>query len=152
VQKVGQQWYLSGVTSLIRGRKGGLCKNDAIYFNSRLSTALEWIERSLRLLISQRNLTPCGVILMTYMSFIHTRVIYGTHRCSPSSFSCSDGRCIPMDMVCDSVRHCLENGLDENEILCETNRKCDSVRLKSHQCSLAGKCISKHQVAKCMSV
>lgn len=41
-------WSLYGLTALIRGRKGGLCRNDTVYFNARLSYSLEWIRRSLR--------------------------------------------------------------------------------------------------------
>ncbi|OXA42950.1 hypothetical protein Fcan01_22253 [Folsomia candida] len=45
--KIGHQYYLAGLTTYVRGRKGGLCRNDTVYFNSRLSTANEWIEKSL---------------------------------------------------------------------------------------------------------
>ncbi len=76
-------------------------------------------------------------------------------RCSPFSFSCLDGTCIPLESVCNSVRNCLdfrdssESSADENEILCEVNRKCET---DLHQCNLGQgngggvKCISKDKL------
>lgn len=67
-----------------------------------------------------------------------------TSRCSPFSFSCSDGGCTSLEAVCDFVPNCVDES-DEEERFCQANNRCEGNT--PHQCNLLGeKCISRDAV------
>lgn len=54
--------------------------------------------------------------------------------CGKSQFNCHSGECIPLELTCDNVTHCLD-GSDENPIFCVL-RKCPETHFmcQNHRC------------------
>ncbi|CAL8093678.1 unnamed protein product [Orchesella dallaii] len=139
------QWYLVGLTALIRGRKGGLCRNDTVYFNARLSYSLEWIRRSLRcspfsFSCGDGGCTSLEAVCNSVPNCVdesdeEERFCQANNRCegnTPHQCNLQGDKCIREDAVCDGRSDC-EDGSDE--VMChdQAGRKTRDASVSSFQ-------------------
>ncbi|CAG7720018.1 unnamed protein product [Allacma fusca] len=96
-------------------------------------------------LIPRRDRGQCGLGSTYFIIIIYNAIDWMKYHmiCSPDTFPCSDGKCIPLEQVCDGKSDCSE-GEDEDPIYCQATKRCKSSN--SYQCGLEGKCISLDKI------
>ncbi|CAG7831240.1 unnamed protein product [Allacma fusca] len=129
---------------VVKSIEKGTEDNDLCQLHgSSLSFALSnvWYVASLVGMIPGRQRGRCG-----YKSFYiyanpgpHLEWIHRSYDCSPN-FACTDGKCLPLNKVCDGVSDC-KDGSDEEPNFCESQNHC-ARKSKSYSCGLKGKCIA----------